>query len=355
MKKMWVVFLLLAASPGGGRTSESLHSSFFDGSGKAESLSIGSLRKIAENLAVQRQTLPAGLEQAYGIWGSRAQEINLHRLHPELRDSFTFAVIGDAEEGRFFWERWWLPGQDAYLRQLRAIHRAGPDMVFQLGDFVSKGTARNYLRYLDFLNREVGLPMFHVIGNHDRSKTLGEADKTLYRAVFGDADFFVDYNGWRFVILDSSDFRVTKEQLDWLDSVLETPLRKVILTHVPPAYLKGAFHSQEAEGPRSSEYVTGKAFYFQAFFDEGNARFGEIVSRRQVVRVYVGHMHAFGWAQSKGVRYVLTGGGGSPLYPLPPGYPQRKMAHFLIVQAGPGGLHESVRLMDGSSFPIIFP
>jgi hypothetical protein len=49
------------------------------------------------------------------------------------------------------------------------------------------------------------------------------------------------------------------------------------------------------------------------------------------------------------VRYVLTGGGGSPLYPGPV---KERFHHFLTVDDGPDGLVETVHRSDGTSFVL---
>ncbi len=288
---------------------------------------------------------PQDLVDARGTWGNSVQIAKLSRANPSPKPGFTFAVIGDAEPGRFPWQRPWAP-PDGYRKQIRAIHATNADFIVQLGDFVSKGTTKNYRAYVDFLGGEMSLPIIHVIGNHDRSKPNGKADKILYKTVFGDeTDYFLDYNGWRFVTLDSSDYGVTGAQLDWLDGVLDTELKTIVSMHIVPKYLKGKIHSI---GPsKQSEKLIPKAY-----FEKGNARFGRIVRSRAVTRVYMGHIHAFGIAEHEGVRYVLTGGGGSPLYPLPPGYPKRKKGHYLLVEADGTGLRETVYELDGTIFPI---
>jgi hypothetical protein len=50
-----------------------------------------------------------------------------------------------------------------------------------------------------------------------------------------------------------------------------------------------------------------------------------------------------------GVRYVLTGGGGSALFPS--GASDR-FHHFLTVELGPHGIRERVHGMDGRAFHI---
>lgn len=290
---------------------------------------------------------PRDLAAARRTWGNSVQIAKLSRANPSPKPGFTFAVIGDAEPGRFPWQRPWAP-PDGYRKQIRAIHATNADFIVQLGDFVSKGTIKNYRAYVDLLGTELSLPIMHVIGNHDRSKPNGKADKVLYRAVFGsETDYFFDYNGWRFVTLDSSDYRVTAAQMDWLDRVLDTGLKTVVSMHIVPAYLKGKIYSIGPNKNRENEKLIPKAY-----FDQGSVRFGEVVKRRAVARVYMGHIHAFGIAEHEGIRYVLTGGGGSPLYPLPPGYPKRKKAHYLLVEADGTGLRETVYELDGTVFPI---
>ena len=68
----------------------------------------------------------------------------------------------------------------------------------------------------------------------------------------------------------------------------------------------------------------------------------------------MGHIHSFWAADHRGVRYIISGGGGSPLYnPLPPGYPTKHFAHALRVSAGPDGLVETVVPYKGQ--PFILP
>ena len=49
------------------------------------------------------------------------------------------------------------------------------------------------------------------------------------------------------------------------------------------------------------------------------------------------------------MRYVLTGGGGSPFYPM--GL-QDRFHHYLVVEAGPDGLRETVVPLEGRPFTL---
>lgn len=327
-------------------------SEIFDGTGGAPSL-----RLLLDEVpavpapAARPVEAPADLREARGVWGNEAQLSKLRRGHPDPKEAFTIAIIGDSEPGHF-WDRWWGPGRRAYRRHLGSIHGQGPDLIVHLGDFVTAGKVKTYRAYLKTLQEHVTLPIVHLIGNHDRTGGgQGPGDKTLFRAVFGDlTDFHFDYNGCRFVVLDSADYRVTGAQLDWLDRSLDTPLRKLVFTHMGPSYLKGKLRSIGPDG--AGQDTGGMGFMPKGFFDAGSERFGEIVARRSVERVYFGHIHASGVAELSGVRYVLTGGGGSPLYPLPPGYPRRRKAHYILLRVDPRGLHETVHELSGVAFPV---
>ena len=138
----------------------------------------------------------------------------------------------------------------------------------------------------------------------------------------------------RFIVLDSSRQRVTRLQLKWLSLVFRTPLRKVVFTHMPPVSLK-------MWGGATAHHMGGFAHNAGAFTD--------LMSRMGVERVYMGHVHCFGVQDYKGVRYVLTGGGGSPLFPC--GSSDR-FHHYLTVTVSEKGLSERVHSLDGSSFEI---
>ncbi|MDD5304058.1 MAG: metallophosphoesterase [Elusimicrobia bacterium] len=302
--------------------------------------------------------VPADLAQARGIVGNDAMLARLTPLPPG--SSFAFGVIGDAEHGRFWWERIFSPEKTAFAEQWKALQAAGSDFVFQLGDFVSEGTAENYRAHVALVEQEAARPLLRCPGNHDRSRPNGEADKSLYDAVFGPRDYFFDRGGWRFVSLDSSDRKVTASQLAWLKAALAVPGPKVVFTHVPPGYIKsiaplkevGELEEWSRDFVEQEKQKSALRDFFTNYFSDGSSEFEEIVSDGGVKAVYMGHIHAFWAADHRGVRYVISGGGGSPLYPLPPGYPKKRFAHTLRVAVGPSGLVETVVPYKGKPFVL---
>jgi predicted phosphodiesterase len=261
----------------------------------------------------------------------------LSRLPSAEAERVSFAVLGDVEPCRFWTLRKLFNQEGVFADQMEAIQREPVAFIVQLGDMVEKGEPR---RYENFLRQHAqvwrgGKPYLTVIGNHDRSRPNGKSHSTMYRALFGRANYAFDHAGVRFVVLDSSAKRVTAGQLRWLDKILDTKKRKIVFTHMPPVHL-GLWGG------------VGRLHALGGFIG-GASEFSEIVSRRGVSRVYMGHVHAFGVQDHGGVRYVLTGGGGSALFPS--GNSDR-FHHFLTVEITPHGVRDRVHSLDGSVFHI---
>ena len=310
-----------------------------------------------------KPVLPEDLKQAAASLGAAAQRERVSRLAPPEGGAFTFAVIGDAEPGRFPWERVYAPGADGFWRLLARTSAVSPSFVLQLGDLVSKGTLPNYRALYKRMSGAAAPPFFNAIGNHDRSRPNGDADKSLYEGVNGSPDYSFDYAGWRFVALDTSDRTLRDDQMRWLEQVVTTDGRTVIFTHVPPAFLKKHFYSPPKPEFRAEDFdelpVEAKNTvlhdFLTAYFDDNSDAFGRLLRERRVPRVYLGHIHAFGVARRGPTLFVLSGGGGSPLYPLPPGEPKRKMTHFLEVRVSGDSLTETVHELDGSAYAMPLP
>jgi Calcineurin-like phosphoesterase len=287
--------------------------------------------------AARAPRAPADLARLAAPYRTRAQlrRLSARPAAPDAR--VRFAVIGDAEPGRFWFSRvLYNPDRGVFWRLLSRADRAGGDFIVQLGDMVSRGVARNFRAFFRRLRAAaLRTPYLTVTGNHDRRKPHGITDSRLYRGLFGASSYAFDRAGWRFVVVDNSDGRLTRDRLAWLDSVLEKSRPTIVFTHMPPAPL--------------GEWTDFGAFKGSGGFHEGAREFMRLLSERGVARVYMGHVHAFGVLDRGGVRYVLTGGGGSPLFPGPV---KARFHHWLEVEAGPAGLFETVHRADGTSFPL---
>jgi len=277
------------------------------------------------------------LARLAGPWKTESQLSALSAAPRGAGECFRFAVLGDAEPGRFWFSRALFGVPGAFRALLNEIQTRKADFCVQLGDMVSRGTARNYLRLLRELSSlESPVPYLTVIGNHDRRFPHGRADSSLYREIFGKTNHFFDRGAARFIVLDTSARRLSSRQLLWLEKALETGKRKVVLTHIPPAGLEVW---RDFSGRRRGA----------GGFKEGSAEFLRLMSRSCVDRVYFGHIHAFGVQDLGGVRYVLTGGGGSPLFPI--GL-QDRFHHYIVAEIGPKGVRDAAFCADGRSFDL---
>ena len=287
---------------------------------------------VGPSILIPQPSRDGRLRELSAPWRVDRQLRRLASRPRAVGERFRFAVLGDAEPGRFWIARKLFNTPGVFERQLRAIDREGVDFCVQLGDMVSRGSRRNYERFFADLERwGVSCPLLPVIGNHDRSYPHGRSDSRVFREAFGRADYAFDRGAARFVVLDSSTREVSGRQLRWLDRVLRADRLKCVFTHFPPAPL----HRWTARG------IVG--------LRRGGRDLTELFSRRGVHRVYLGHIHAFGVQDYLGVRYVLSGGGGSPLYP---NWVEDRYHHYVVACVGPEGVSETLRCADGRSLAI---
>ncbi len=282
---------------------------------------------LEEHISLEECSLP---------WRKTRQLALIREKPVQPSGTFEFAILGDAEPGRFLVFRKLFSEPAIFAKHLGSLNERPLDFIMQLGDMVSRGTLPNYLEFFRILaSRPPRTPYLTVIGNHDRSRPNGHSHSTLYRKVFGPkTNYFFDRGAARIIILDSSRARLNQSQLKWLDLALQTPLKKIVLTHMPPLSLR--FWKDIPISSRGG-------------FREGSAEFVRLMSRHHVDRVYTGHIHAFAVHDYEGVRYILTGGGGSPLFPS--GIAD-KFYHYLTVSVSPQGIKDQVHPLKGRSFPV---
>ena len=222
-----------------------------------------------------------------------------------VRYPFTFVVAGDSGAYPD-------PTADGIFGQLvDQVGRLDPAPVFfaNLGDFAGPGTMdrhEHYLRLVDPLD----MPNFCALGNHDVDD---EGGVQSFEHLHGPSNFDFKYGNTRFVVLRSvpgvvGDIEIPTdgplaglgpraEDLAFLVGALElaTESNRVVLMHMPP-------HLWEHYAPHADWGFTQRE-------DE----FLEILRTYDVRLVCCAHGLAFDTVVHDGIRFVMSGGGGTGL------------------------------------------
>jgi Calcineurin-like phosphoesterase len=217
---------------------------------------------------------------------------------------FSFVVVGDTGA-------WPDPTADAIfsqlLRQIAELHPA-PVFLANLGDFAGPGTPARHQHYLELV-APLSVPNVCLIGNHDlESPSASDA----WAAVHGPRNFRFVYGNTCFVAIDGASgyagelgdttppdtagpCEASLRFLDEMFAATSEPHR-VVLLHAPP-HLDGHYAPQAECG-----------------FRQGEPEFLDIIRRHGVKLVCCAHGLGFDHHVRDGIRFVMSGGGGTALY-----------------------------------------
>jgi predicted phosphodiesterase len=213
---------------------------------------------------------------------------------PAASRSFRFAVYGDS---RSF--------PSAHAEVTRSIINSDPEIVFHTGDIVGYG--RDYQTWgPEFFDPAgtlmMNAPFVPVLGNHE----YGGSGPVWFFYFFdrpSNAGWFAMTCGnTRFIGLDSNDaFSPGSLQHDWLLAELTSQEYQdatwhIVIFHHPP------FTCTRGHG----DDMAVQAYLVPLFEQYG------------VDIAFQGHSHAYERYLHNGIHYVVTGGGGGPLYALAP-------------------------------------
>ena len=196
---------------------------------------------------------------------------------------FVFAVCGDNRGG---WE--------VYRKILDSVERDESAFLISTGDLVNNGYENEFQEFAEFM-RDFTLPFYPVPGNHDDAD--GRLSAYLKHSGAPARHYSLDYGVVHFSLMDTSSGAASAEELAWVAEDLEATDQpvKVVVLHYPPF----------------DPAATGHIMY------HGNAAFMELMVKKGVKLVFCGHIHSHDDAMRDGVRYIITGGAGAPLYPAP--------------------------------------
>ena len=237
------------------------------------------------------------------------------RTAPEPDEAqFTFVAFGDT-------------------RTQHRVHRAvverivglAPDFVLHTGDLVAEGGSADEWETFFEIERELmaQAPMFPALGNHERNS---REYFDLFYLPGNERWYAFDYGNARFVCLQvdgTARFAPRSEQYAWLEETLAANTQRWLFVafHVPPY--------TSAAGGRLEGVV--------------RETLTPLFERYGVDVVLNGHQHNYERNEVNGVTYVVTAGGGAPLYAAVGREPtQAAFAlahHFVVLRIDGSRLH----------------
>ncbi len=293
--------------------------------------------------------LPASATVHYRVVvGGDASPTRTFRTLPGAGEVVRLGVYGDVRGGHATHAR--------LIAQLRA---EDPDAIIATGDLVLRGSDEgDWQRFFEVTGEVLAtIPYVSAIGNHDTGRA-GDA-RRRFGEVFvlppvpagADGEARPDWAHWHsydlgdvhLAMLDSNAYD-QQAQLDWLDADLA---------------------AARARGARALIAVTHDGPYSRGTHG-GNARAAQdvvpILARHGVALILSGHDHLYQRGRHGGVDYIVSGGGGAPLYAITCGVSGKRACktddgmiavarehHYVMLTVYPDAIEVCARRVDGSA------
>jgi len=236
--------------------------------------------------------LEPGTTYYYDVLG-RPEGRGRFKTAPEGPASFQFVAYGDTRSRH-----------DVHRRVMAAVVKEPADFVLHTGDLVSDGRQMDQWPVFWSIEKDVlnKVAFFPSLGNHERNSRHyydGFDQRESY--------YSFDWGSAHFTVLNTSfgDVSPSKalqeafffEQLRWLEADLAAA-QKADLRFA-------AMHHPMMTAVKSRQRTTPVTEQLMALFE-----------KYKVHVVFAGHDHNYQHHLKNGVRYIVTGGGGAPLYPV---------------------------------------
>jgi acid phosphatase type 7 len=173
-----------------------------------------------------------------------------------------------------------------------------PGFLVNVGDLTAGGSTSDYQT---FFNIEKGIlsraPLFPTVGNHDTSNMTNWA--TLFALPNNERWYSFRYGNSSFHFLDNySTYTPGSPQYTWFLNELsadsaDATVRHIFVSFHNPPYTTNLGHSSDLN---VRQYIC------------------PLLERFHVQVAFMGHVHCYEHSLANGVHYVVTGGGGAPLY-----------------------------------------
>jgi hypothetical protein len=209
-----------------------------------------------------------------------------------IEPPFQFAVIGDSRDGK-----------KVYTRLLQKILDRKPHFILHLGDMISKASEKEWKEFFE-VSKTVEIPFFPVIGNHEVARSVRGEEIYQKQFILPDEKTYYAFKagGAFFVVLDSEKGKgkIIDQQWFWLRDILSSsdePL-KMIFIHRPLFLPMGSLKL----GKGLDKYPLARDDLHRLFV------------RTKVKAVFQADDHRYDRMERDHVLYIITGGGGAPIY-----------------------------------------
>ena len=281
--------------------------------------------------AVRLTGLAPSTSYRYEVHAGEATALGAFTTAPADARPFSFILFGDSRSDA-----------TTHAAVVRAIEGTPSDFLLNTGDLVERGDdPRQWDELFDLEHRLLASRcMWSVVGNHE---LIGDRRGPAFARYFatgaasGEPRLYdtVRWGDTRFFLLDAMDDWTGPER-DWLlarlaESDGEPGLRhRIVAAHIGP-------YSSGPHGGNRAMHAAGIVDALRA---------------HHVDLVVAGHDHAYERGEAEGLKYLVSGGAGAPLYPvarrLPTSAVVESTYHFVEVKIDGPTIATVVHRLDGS-------
>ena len=272
----------------------------------------GSTKKV--NRYTEHQTILSGLEPGkkytYDIFNDGTDRgKGSFTTFPKGTEPFHFVVLGDTRSRH-----------KVHQKVVNKIIKEDPLFVINTGDLVGNGNRISDWEHFFDINKDLirNVPYFTVLGNHEQNSDNYfnffdlPGNESYYFFTVGDALFIVlDMEGEN--IPTPAYLKISEERENFWNNIGKEYFEKekqwlenVLTLNKSAGYIFVMFHPTwySVKKSRTEEAALRRKFW------------GDIFERHHVTAVLNGHDHYYHHARHGGVDYIVTAGGGAPLYKI---------------------------------------
>ncbi|MBI4890493.1 MAG: metallophosphoesterase [Acidobacteria bacterium] len=302
MKKL-IVCMMAVACGGAMRAEDKVVGGPYVVTQSARTATIGWILQTGEVKVGTTRSIPVLRAEKVSMTGLKSGEVveyttpnglkGSFKVAPAAPEAFNAVVFGDTRSRH-----------DLHRKIMEAIGKLNPDFLVHTGDLVTDGKdVEQWPRFFDIEGEVLRKTVFFpALGNHERN--------CRYFYDFFDVEtpyYSFDWGGAHFTVLNTDLGNVAlsakareefwAEQDRWMEDDLAKAQKaefRFLITHHPPFT---AVKRRQNDNPRVTAMTP-------------------VLEKYKVTAVFSGHDHNYQHHVKNGIHYIVTGGGGAPLYPV---------------------------------------